>query len=53
VNEIDNKHKEGMGIVDRSVTELRDDKIDRTTLSGLLTEVAIRLADNSHYQSDD
>jgi len=53
LNEIDNKHKEGMGIVDRSVTELRDDKIDRNTLSGLLTEVAIRLADSSHYQTDD
>lgn len=53
LNEIDSKHKEGMGIVGRSVTELRNDKVDRTSLSGLLTEVAIRLADDSHYQADD
>jgi len=48
LNEISHKHDEGMSIFDRSVTELRDEKVTRSALSGLLTEVAIRLADNSH-----
>jgi len=52
LNEISTKHTEGMDTLDRSVNELRDEKITRSTLSGLLTEVAIRLADNSHYEQN-
>ena len=50
LSEISHKHDEGMTIFDRSVNELRDEKITRSTLSGLLTEVAIRLADDSLYE---
>ncbi len=45
LTEISDKHEEGMAIFDRSVNELRDEKANRSTLSALLTELAIRLAD--------
>ena len=53
LDEISNKHDEGMTIFDRSVNELRDEKANRSTLSALLTDLAIRLADNSLYEQDD
>lgn len=52
LNEIANKHDEGMAVFDRTVSELRDEKVSRSTLSGMLTEVAIRLADDSGNNSD-
>lgn len=53
LNEIGDKHDEGMEVFDRSVTELRDEKANRSTLSALLTDLAIRLADNSLYEQGD
>ncbi|PCJ31208.1 MAG: hypothetical protein COA90_06850 [Gammaproteobacteria bacterium] len=50
LNEIGEKHDEGMAIFDRSVNELRDEKANRSTLSALLTDLAIRLADDSLYE---
>lgn len=50
LNEIGTKHDEGMAILDRSVITLSDEKVNRSALSGMLTEVAIRLADNSHNE---
>ena len=44
-DEIRQKHGESLAALDRANQELRSDKLDRATLSELLTEMAMRLTD--------
>ncbi len=45
--EIGRKYDETSNALDRTAGELREDKVDRSALSGLLTELALRLSDTS------
>ena len=45
-NEISKKHEESSATLDRSIQQLRADKIDRTTFSELLMEMAVRVSDD-------
>ncbi len=45
--EIGKKYDETNQTLERSAEELREEKMDRTALSSLLTELAIRISDNS------
>jgi F0F1-type ATP synthase membrane subunit b/b' len=44
-NEISKKHEESSAALDRSVQQLRADKVDRSTFSELLMEMAVRMSD--------
>lgn len=44
--EIGRKYDETSVALERSAEELRDEKVDRSALSGLLTELALRLSDD-------
>ena len=46
LGEIGKKHNETMTIIKNSNSELREDKIDRSSLSSLLTDMALRLVDH-------
>ena len=45
-NEISKKHEESSAALDRSVQQLRADKVDRSTFSELLMEMAVRVSDD-------
>lgn len=51
--EIRQKHDEVSALVQREVTELSHDKTDRTALSALFTEVALRLNNDFKIPGDD
>lgn len=44
-NQILDKHKESSHALDQNVQELREDKVDRSALSELLMEMAVRMSD--------
>ena len=45
-NEITKKHEESSTALDRSVQQLRADKVERSTFSELLMEMAVRMSDD-------
>ena len=45
------RHAQASEALDRTAGELREQKVDRSALSGLLTELALRLSDESLLQS--
>lgn len=45
-DDISKKYDETTDALDRSASELREEKVDRSTLSELLTEIALRLAND-------
>ena len=45
-NEISKKHEESSAALDRSFQQLRADKVDRSTFSELLMEMAVRMSDD-------
>ena len=51
-NEISKKHEESSAALDRSAQRLHADKIDRSTLSELLMEMAVRMSDDLGTKSD-
>lgn len=46
------KQQEATDALDRTAAELRDEKVDRTSMSELLTEMAIRLASENSMDSE-
>ncbi|TNF97958.1 MAG: hypothetical protein EP297_09360 [Gammaproteobacteria bacterium] len=50
-SEISNKYHELNEIQERIAAELREDKVDRTALSALLTDLALRISGESPYDA--
>lgn len=50
--EIGRKYDETSNALERAAGELREEKVDRSALSGLLTEMALRLSDTSLLSQD-
>ncbi len=51
-DDITSKQQEAADALDRTAGELREEKVDRTSLSELLTEMAIRLASESPMDAE-